>query len=426
MRVLVVGSGGREHAIVRAILKSPLLDKLYCAPGNAGMEADAQCVDIKVMDFSGIIEFCSVEAIDFVIVGPEDPLVGGLVDELEKNGITAFGPSALAARLEGSKTFTKELCMEKGIPTAKYERFTEIEAAEAYIEKMGAPIVIKSDGLTAGKGVVVAETVEDALAAAREMMAGKYGESSLSLVIEECLIGEEGSFFALSDGDHVLPLIGAQDHKRAYDGDTGPNTGGMGAYTPTPILDAAACEQLMEVFIKPTVEALREMGNPYRGVIYLGLMMTADGPKLIEYNCRFGDPECQVILPRLKSDLLAAMLACTDGTLDRIRLEWSDETVVNVVMATKGYPTDYKTGSIIRGLAAVDSLDGIDIIHSGTEMRGHDVHAVGGRVLNVVARGSSVSDAVEHAYGAIEQIDWPEGYCRSDIGWRAIEREKAG
>ena len=424
MNVLLIGSGGREHALAWALAASPMLTKLYCAPGNGGISGVAECVSLDVVDHASVITFCKDKAIDLVVVGPEAPLVAGLADDLAASGIKVFGPSKLAAQLEGSKAFTKELCDRKNIPTAKYGHFTDAESAKAYTREQGAPIVIKADGLAAGKGVTVAETLDQALEAIDDCFSGRFGEAGAEVVVEECMMGEEASFFVLCDGTNILPLATAQDHKRVGDGDTGPNTGGMGAYSPAPVMTEALCHTTIENIIKPSVEGMAEAGMPYKGVLYAGLMITKDGPKLIEYNVRFGDPECQVLMMRLKSDLLPALLATADGVLDHVNLRWHDDVALTVVMAAKGYPGDYDKGSVIGNLEAAGSDNTVEIFHAGTALKEGDVLATGGRVLNVTARGKSVRDAQERAYAAVAEIDWPEGFCRSDIGWRAIEREE--
>jgi len=418
MRVLVIGSGGREHALCWSIAASPLVDALYCAPGNPGIADEATCVAISATDIAGIIAFCRAEKIDFVIVGPEAPLVMGLVDELEAAGIAAFGPRAAAAALEGSKGFTKDLCARYDIPTAAYRRFRDRDAARAYVQERGAPIVVKADGLAAGKGVTVATTEAEALAAIDA--AHRFGEAGAELVIEDFLTGEEASFFALADGADAIALGSAQDHKRVGDGDTGPNTGGMGAYSPAPCLTPALEEQVMARIIRPTVAAMAKEVRPYKGVLYAGLMLTATGPQLIEYNARFGDPECQVLLPRLKSDLLPALIAARDGVLRNFDLRWRDEVALCVVMAAKGYPDEPQRGSEIRGLAAAVEDPDITIFHAGTRREGGRLVADGGRVLDIVARGRTVAEAQRRAYQAVDRIDWPGGFCRRDIGWRAV------
>ena len=425
MNVLILGGGGREHALAWAISASPLLGKLYCAPGNAGIAELAQCVALDFGDHDAVLAFCRETAIDFVVVGPEAPLVAGIVDDLTEAGIKTFGPTRAAAQLEGSKGFTKDFCRAFDIPTAAYARFADANSAMAYVKECTMPIVIKADGLAAGKGVIIAQNGEEAVAAIASCFDGTFGAAGGEVVIEDFLVGEEASFFALVDGDNALALATAQDHKRVGDGDTGPNTGGMGAYSPAPIMTPALCDRVMAEIIAPTVHGMRERGMPYRGVLYAGLMMTEQGPQLIEYNVRFGDPECQVLMLRLKSDLLAALVATCDGVLDRFDLRWHDETALTVVMAAEGYPGSPKRGTEIKGLDAIAD-DDVIVFHAGTERLGDRVLASGGRVLNVTARGQSVSEAQTRAYSAIEMIDWPGGFCRRDIGWRAVEREGSG
>ncbi|MBS0546765.1 MAG: phosphoribosylamine--glycine ligase [Proteobacteria bacterium] len=423
MRILVVGGGGREHALCWAISASPLCTKLLCAPGNPGIAQVAQCIDVPAEDVEGQVALAIAEKIDFVVVGPEIPLVAGLADRLTKVGIKVFGPSQQAAQLEGSKGFTKDLCRRHNIPTGAYERFTDLEKALAYLKAQGAPIVVKADGLAAGKGVVVAETVEQAEAAVRDMLAGnRFGAAGASVVIEEFLDGEEASLFALTDGEHALALVGAQDHKRAFDGDKGPNTGGMGAYSPAPILDAAMVERGMKEIVLPTVRAMKAEGMPFKGVLYAGLMIGRNGPKLIEYNCRFGDPETQPMMMRLKSDIVPALIACADGGLKHLDLRWSDDAALTVVMAANGYPDAYKKGSEIRGLDAAGKVEGVQVFHAGTKAQDGRILANGGRVLNVTAIAPTVEEARARAYKAVDLIDWPEGFCRRDIAWRAVAR----
>jgi phosphoribosylamine--glycine ligase len=426
MKVLVVGSGGREHALCWAIAASPICDALYCAPGNAGIATDAECVPVAAEDIDGLVAFATDKRIDFVVVGPEAPLVAGLVDRLSAAGIKAFGPTAAAAALEGSKGFTKDLCAKYDIPTAAYRRFSDLAAAKAYIRERGAPIVIKADGLTAGKGVTVARSLDEALAAAEDALSGgRFGEAGAEIVVEECLEGEEVSVFALCDGTSALMMAAAQDHKAVYDGDKGPNTGGMGAYSPAPVMTDALAAEIEKTVIGRTVAAMKAEGRPYTGVLYAGLMITADGPKLIEYNVRFGDPECQVLMLRLKSDLLPALLAACDGLLDTFDLRWYEEVALTVVMASNGYPGSYNKGSEIRGLDAAGTDDKVKVFHAGTARRADGaLIATGGRVLNVTALGDTVREAQQRAYAAIDRIDWPGGFCRRDIGWRAVARGK--
>jgi phosphoribosylamine--glycine ligase len=424
VKVLVVGSGGREHSLCWAIAASPLCDALYCAPGNAGIANDATCVDIGSDDIAGIVGFCRDEGVDFVVVGPEMPLVAGLVDRLEAEGIAAFGPSAEAAAIEGSKGFTKDLCTMADIPTAAYGRFTDADAAKAYIRDHGAPIVVKADGLAAGKGVIIAQEIAEAEAAVDDiLLQHRFGEAGREVVVEEFLEGEEASFFALVDGVSAVALASAQDHKTVGEGDTGPNTGGMGAYSPASIVTEAMVKQVMERIIAPTISAMADAGRPYKGVLYAGLMIGKDGPKLLEYNVRFGDPECQVLMPRLASDFLPALIATRDGQLASFDLRWRDGAALTVVMASKGYPGDYAKGTEIRNLEAAAEVEGVTIFHAGTRSEGGKVLAIGGRVLNVTAHGATVAEAKARAYEAIDLIDWPEGFCRRDIGWRAVARE---
>jgi phosphoribosylamine--glycine ligase len=421
VKILVVGSGGREHALCWAIAASPLVDKVFCAPGNAGIAADAECVPIGVMDTQGLVAFCRAEQIDFVVVGPEAPLVAGLADALEEAGFATFGPSRAAAVLEGSKAFLKDLCTREGIPTAAYGRFTDAAAAKAYIARHGAPIVIKADGLAAGKGVVIAETIAEANAAVDATLGGRFGAAGAEIVVEEFLTGEEASFFALCDGTHALALATAQDHKRVGDGDTGPNTGGMGAYSPAPIVTQEIEAEVMARIIMPTVRAMAAAGTPFKGVLYAGLMLTADGPKLLEYNVRFGDPECQPLMMRLKSDIVPALIAARDGVLDKVDLRWHDEAAICVVMAARGYPDDPLRGTEIKGLDEAAG-GGATIFHAGTKREGDRLLAESGRVLGVTALGANLAEARAGAYAAIGKIDWPEGFFRRDIGGRAIKR----
>jgi phosphoribosylamine--glycine ligase len=417
MKVLLLGSGGREHALAWKLASSPLLTKLYAAPGNPGIAEDAELVALNISDNAAVEAFCKEHKIDLVVVGPEAPLVAGLVDRLTTAGIKAFGPMAAAARLEGSKSFTKQLCAANNIPTARYAEFTDKDAARKYIEQHGAPIVLKADGLHAGKGVVVAMTKDEALAGLDQVFS--MGSSD-PVVIEEFLEGEEASYFCFVDGETVLPLTSAQDHKRVFDGDKGPNTGGMGAYSPAPVFTPAIEQRTLDEIVKPTARALVKAGMPYRGVLYIGLMITKDGPKLIEYNVRFGDPECQVLMPRLKDDLLTLMLGACEGGLGKLSVRWRDEVAITVVLATKGYPGAYTSGSEIRGLDEAVKVEGVTIFHAGTKRDGGKLLANGGRVLNVTATGKTVKEAQTRAYKAVDLIDWPEGFCRRDIGWRAL------
>ncbi|MGC6534198.1 MAG: phosphoribosylamine--glycine ligase [Parvibaculales bacterium] len=420
--ILVLGSGGREHALCWKIAQSPLVDKLYCAPGNGGTAAVAENTALDAADHEAIISFCRDKAVSLVVIGPEAPLVAGLADDLAAAGIAAFGPGKIAAQLEGSKGYTKDLCAEADIPTAAYGRFDNACAALDYLDTQTAPIVVKADGLAAGKGVIIAEDMPTAKDAVEDIFDGAFGDAGAELVVEEFMTGEEASFFVLCDGEIALPLATAQDHKRVGDGDTGPNTGGMGAYSPAAIMTPALIDQTMDTIIKPTLAAMARRGAPYRGVLYAGLMLTPEGPKLVEYNARFGDPECQVLMLRLKSDIVPALKAAASGSLQGISLEWHDQKAMTIVMAAQGYPGAYDKGSVINGLDAVS--DEIVVFHAGTA-RAEDgtVTATGGRVLNVTARGKTVAQAQANAYAGVNMIDWPQGFCRRDIGYREVARE---
>ncbi|NQV84300.1 MAG: phosphoribosylamine--glycine ligase [Rhodospirillales bacterium] len=423
MKVLVIGSGGREHALCWAIAKSPKCDELYCAPGNAGIDQVAISVPIAIDDLDAIMDFVTENGVDFVVVGPEGPLVAGLVDLLEAAGIKAFGPNARAAEFEGSKGLTKDLCAKYLIPTAEYARFNEPDAAKEYIRAHGAPIVVKADGLAAGKGVILCRNVNEAYAAIDHIMTeSAFGEAGAEVVIEEMMTGEEASFFALVDGKTALPLVAAQDHKAAFDGDEGPNTGGMGAYSPAPVVTPDLAARVMDEIINPTIRGAAAEGRPYKGVLYAGLMMTEKGPQLIEYNVRFGDPECQALMMRLESDALELLLACAEGRLDEYQIKWRDDAALTVVMAAEGYPGAYEKGSEIRGLDKAGKLKDVMIFHAGTHEDDGRIIANGGRVLGVTALGKTIKAAQKRAYEAVDLIDWPEGFCRSDIGWRAVER----
>ncbi|MGO4129801.1 phosphoribosylamine--glycine ligase [Inquilinus sp. YAF38] len=417
MRILLVGGGGREHALAWAIAASPLCTTLFCAPGNAGIAKEATCVPVAAEDVDGLVRFAQENAIDFVVVGPEAPLVAGLVDRLTAAGIKAFGPTAAAAALEGSKGFTKDLCAKYDIPTARYRRFTDAAEAKAYIAAEGAPIVVKADGLAAGKGVVVAATVEEAQAAVDTMLTeGGFGAAGASIVVEDCLVGPELSFFALCDGETALPLATARDHKRAYDNDEGPNTGGMGAVSPHPLATPELEARIMAEIVQPTLRAMEAEGTPFRGILFAGLMLTEHGPQLIEHNVRFGDPECETLLPRLSSDLLTALIAAADGSLRHLTLRWRPEAAVTVVMAANGYPGSYRKGSPIRALEAAGQVPGTIVFHAGTKAEADGtVTAQGGRVLAVTALGADIAEARSRAYQAVDRIDWPEGFCRRDI-----------
>ncbi|OAI23571.1 phosphoribosylamine--glycine ligase [Methylosinus sp. R-45379] len=423
MNVLLIGSGGREHAIARAFSKSALLSRLYAAPGNPGLAEIAELAPLDVSDHAAVAAFCAQKSIELVVVGPEQPLVEGLADFLRAKGVAVFGPSKAAAQLEGSKGFVKDLCRANAIPTADYQRFDDEEKALAYLRAKGAPIVVKADGLAAGKGVVVAETLEEAETAVTAMFSGAFGKSGAEVVIEEKLEGEEASFFVICDGERALPFTSAQDHKRVGDGDTGPNTGGMGAYSPAPAFTPQIEARVMREIVAPTLRAMREMGAPFQGVLFVGLMLTKDGPKLIEFNVRFGDPETQVMLPRLEDDLLALMRAAAIGALPEKPLRFSQQTALTVVLAAKGYPGTPLTGTAIKGLARAGEIDGVIVTHAGTRRESDALVAAGGRVLNVTALGDTARAAQALAYRGVDAIDWPEGFCRRDIGWRAIERE---
>jgi phosphoribosylamine--glycine ligase len=424
MHILLLGSGGREHALAWKIAASPLVTKLWCAPGNAGIAREAECVALDFADHAAVIDFCKSNAVDFVVVGPDAPIAAGIVDDLDAAGFKAFGPTKAAARLESSKNFTKALCHANNIPTAAHQHFTDADRAKAYIRAQGVPIVVKADGLAAGKGVVVAMSEKEALAAVDMMFGGALGEAGTEVVVEEFMQGEEASFFALCDGEHALPLATAQDHKRAFDGDNGPNTGGMGAYSPAPVMTEALCARVMEEMIKPTLRALAAMGSPYKGVLYAGVMLTKDGPKLVEYNARFGDPECQVLMLRMMSDVVPALIACADGQLKNFSLRWFDDVALTVIMATKGYPGSYGRGSVIEGLDDAAAIEGVEIFHAGTIEKDGAILANGGRVLNVCALGKTVTEAQARAYAAVDRIKWPEGFYRRDIGWQAVARER--
>jgi phosphoribosylamine--glycine ligase len=430
MNILLLGSGGREHALAWKIAASPLTDKLWCAPGNAGIAREAECVPLDFANAPAIRDFCQAHKVDFVVVGPEAPLCAGIVDDLEAAGIKTFGPSRMAARLEGSKGFTKDLCRANNIPTAAYERFTAPVPAKDYVRRHGAPIVVKADGLAAGKGVVVATTIAEAEEAIDMILGGGLTASSIEespeVVVEEFLDGEEVSFFVLCDGETALPFGSAQDHKRVFDGDQGPNTGGMGAYSPAVVMTGDLTRRTMDEIIRPTMTAMKAMGCPFKGVLFAGLMITADGPKLIEYNVRFGDPECQVLMLRLMSDLVPALAASRDGVLKNFDLRWYDDAALTVVMAACGYPGTYAKGSVIEGLDEAAKVKGVQVFNAGTRQEGGRIVANGGRVLSVSARGRSVAEAQARAYAAVDKIRWSDGFCRRDIGWRAVEREKAG
>ena len=429
MKILLVGSGGREHALAWAMTASPHCDALYCAPGNAGIERFAECVDIKAEDVAGLTAFAKDNGVDLVVVGPEVPLVAGLADMLRAEGIAVFGPSQKAAQLEGSKAFMKDFAARHNIPTAAYGRFTDFAKAKAFIEEQGAPIVIKTDGLAAGKGVIIAQTIEEAVATAKDMLSGaSFGDSGKEIIVEEFMEGEELSYFAISDGKDILPLTSAQDHKRVGDGDTGPNTGGMGAYSPAHFVTPELEQKIIDTIIKPTVEGMAAEGMPFTGVLFAGLMMVEGVPKLIEFNIRFGDPECQAIMMRLQADLIGVLDAAARGELARVKdeVKWSNEWSMCVVMAAKGYPGAYEKGSVIKGVDMAEmEIDNVSIFHAGTARNADgELIAIGGRVLGVTSRGENIGHARRLAYEAVDYLDWPEGFCRRDIGWRAIKAEK--
>ncbi|MBE7733866.1 phosphoribosylamine--glycine ligase [Devosia faecipullorum] len=423
MRVMVIGSGGREHALAWKIAQSPLVEALFVAPGNGGTDAMAQNVAVDITDHGAVAAAAKAHAIDFVVVGPDAQVVAGLGDDLRAAGIICFCPSKQAGQLEGSKSFTKALCDEFDIPTAAYGRFEDEASALAYLYTQGAPIVVKADGLAAGKGVTVAMSVEEAEEAIIDCFSGAFGASGAAVVIEEFMEGEEVSLFVLTDGEAILPLTTAQDHKRAFDGDQGPNTGGMGAYSPAPVLTSDAYDAAMARIIEPTVRGMAKRGTPYAGVLYAGLMLTEDGPKLVEYNARFGDPETQVMMMRMESDIVPLLQAVATGTLAGRKVAWKDAYALTVIMATKGYPGEYGKGSQIRDTDGLDS-DTLTVFHAGTKRDGERLIANGGRVLNVTALGASVKEAQKRAYAGVDAIDWPEGFCRRDIGWREVSRQK--
>jgi phosphoribosylamine--glycine ligase len=420
MNILILGSGGREHALAWAVKQNPKCDRLIVAPGNAGIAMLAECADFDILDGSAVVTFCEENAIDFVIIGPEAPLAAGVADTCRAAGLLTFGPSAAAAKLEASKAFTKEICDACAAPTAAWARFTEAAPARDYIRRQGAPIVVKADGLAAGKGVIVAMTEAEALDAIDDMFGGEFGAAGAEVVIEEFMQGEEASFFILTDGTHALPIGTAQDHKRVGDGDTGPNTGGMGAYSPAPVLTEAIQRQAMEEIVLPTIAEMARRGTPYQGVLYAGLMIDGGRARLVEYNARFGDPECQVLMMRLGAQALDLMLATAEARLAEVQVVWAEDHALTVVMATQGYPGAYAKGSQIRGLEELPEDSRHMVFHAGTANREAQIIASGGRVLNVTARGETLAEARDAAYAMIDRIDWPGGFCRRDIGWRAL------
>ncbi|MEO1138810.1 MAG: phosphoribosylamine--glycine ligase [Pseudomonadota bacterium] len=420
MNILILGSGGREHSLAWAVMQNPKCDKLIVAPGNAGIAQIAECASLDILDGAAVVNFCEANAIEFVIVGPEAPLAAGVGDRLRDAGLLVFGPSQAAAQLEASKHFTKDVCDAAKAPTAAYGHFTDAEAAKAYVTDQGAPIVVKADGLAAGKGVIIAETVADAHAAIDDMFGGAFGGAGAEVVIEEFMDGEEASFFVLCDGEVALPIGTAQDHKRVGEGDTGPNTGGMGAYSPAPVLTDAIADKALDEIVRPTLRVMATRGMPYQGVLYAGLMIKDGQPRLVEYNVRFGDPECQVLMLRLGAQVLDLLQAAAEGRLAEARVNWGGDHALTVVMAANGYPGPYEKGSLIKGLEACGEDSFHMVFHAGTSEKDGQIVASGGRVLNVTARGASLREAADRAYGMIDRIDWPEGVCRRDIGWRAL------
>ena len=420
MNILILGSGGREHALAWAIKQNPKTDRLIVAPGNAGIALLCETAQFNILDGAEVVEFCAENAVDFVVIGPEGPLAAGVGDATRAAGLLTFGPSGAAARLEASKAFTKEICDACGAPTAAYARFTAAEPARAHVRTQGAPIVVKADGLAAGKGVVVAMTLDEALAAIDDMFGGEFGAAGAEVVIEEFMSGEEASFFVLTDGIRALSVGTAQDHKRVHDGDTGPNTGGMGAYSPAPVLTDAVQQLAMDRIILPTIREMARRGTPYQGVLYAGLMIENGEPRLVEYNARFGDPETQAMMMRLGAQVLDLLLACAEGRLAQAQVNWADDHALSVVMAAKGYPGAYEKGSVINGLDRMPEDSRHMVFHAGTALTDGLITANGGRVLNITARGDSLADARNRAYAMIDLLDWPEGFCRSDIGWRAL------
>ena len=420
MNILILGSGGREHSLAWAVNQNPKCDILYCAPGNAGISKVAQCIDLNIEKSSDVLKFCLDKRIQFVIIGPEAPLAMGIADDLRANNILTFGPSASAAKLESSKAFTKGVCDSCNAPTAKYARFTELELAIEYVHEQGAPIVVKADGLAGGKGVIVAMTLDEAINGLKDIFSGAFGKAGAEVVIEEFMEGEEASFFILSDGKNILPIGTAQDHKRVFDGDTGPNTGGMGAYSPAPIMTKDVTSKAISQIIQPTIDEMAKRGIPYQGVLYAGFMIKDGEPKLVEYNVRFGDPECQALMMRLGAQALDAMLACAKGELNNYKLNWADDHALTIVYAAKGYPGTYEKGSKILGLDKISETTNIQVFHAGTKEEENNIIATGGRVLNITARGSSLKEAHRLAYETIEKIQWKNGFYRNDIGWRAL------
>ncbi|HIA48165.1 MAG TPA: phosphoribosylamine--glycine ligase [Candidatus Hydrogenedentes bacterium] len=423
MKILIIGSGGREHALTWKIAQSSLVEKIYCAPGNPGMTALAECVAINANEYDALLDFAKDNKIDLVVVGPEDPLADGIVDRFKEAGIKAFGPSAKAAQLEASKSFAKKMMQRHNIPTAAYAEFDNAADAEAYVREQGVPIVIKADGLAAGKGVTVAQTVNEAITAIREALVDHvFGDAGARVIVEECMFGEEASIFALCDGEHLVALASSQDHKPAFDGDTGPNTGGMGAYSPAPVVTPELFDEIRETVLEACLQGMKADGAPYAGVLYAGLMVTETGPRVVEFNCRFGDPETQVVLPRMKSDIVPLMLACCDGTLADQELEWEDRECVTVVMASGGYPKSYEKGKTITGIAEAESDDTCMVFHAGTREEDGTIKTNGGRVLNVTAYGQDIATAIKSAYKGVEAIQFEDAFYRTDIGKKALDR----
>ena len=421
MNILLIGGGGREHSIAEALSKSSRINELHCIPGNAGIEKIASCHNYDISNQQEILNFCENNNIDIVFIGPEIPLVEGLADYLNRNSFFTFGPNQKAAKLEGSKSFTKDMCKKYNIPTATYETFSNAKDALVYIDNHSIPLVIKVDGLAAGKGVIIAETRDHAINSVNEIFSGKFGNAGDEIVIEEFLDGEEASYFIISDGESFIPLTSAQDHKRIGDGDIGLNTGGMGAYSPAPIMNKELEEKTINKIIKPTIKAMNDYGSPYIGILYAGLMIKDNEPKLIEYNVRFGDPECQVIIPRLENDLVELLVNVKEKNLDNYTLKWKENFAITVVLAAKGYPESYETGNEIKGLDAIDNLDDVEIFHAGTKTKNNKIVTSGGRVLNINGYGKNLVDAKEKAYSLVKKINWPGCYYRKDIGWRALK-----
>ena len=421
MNILLIGGGGREHSIAEALSKSSKINELHCIPGNAGIEKIASCHNYDISNQQEILNFCENNNIDIVFIGPEIPLVEGLADYLNRNSFFTFGPNQKAAKLEGSKSFTKDMCKKYNIPTATYETFSNAKDALVYIDNHSIPLVIKVDGLAAGKGVIIAETRDHAINSVNEIFSGKFGNAGDEIVIEEFLDGEEASYFIISDGESFIPLTSAQDHKRIGDGDIGLNTGGMGAYSPAPIMNKELEEKTINKIIKPTIKAMNDYGSPYIGILYAGLMIKDNEPKLIEYNVRFGDPECQVIIPRLENDLVELLVNVREKNLDNYTLKWKENFAITVVLAAKGYPESYETGDEIKGLDAIDNIDDVEIFHAGTKTKNNKIVTSGGRVLNINGYGKNLVDAKEKAYSLVKKINWSGCYYRKDIGWRALK-----